>query len=309
MDYIETLNATPIQCSCAAIGAFDGVHTGHQVIFKKAMEGARQANCQAVAITFDPLPAVFFRKIKTDHVLTSLKERISLIKSLGIEQVIVLKFDQQLADVEAAEFMTHVKKAIGLQKLIAGWNFNLGKNRAGTVDVLKEIGARQGFEVEVVCPIKYEGEIISSSNIRKLLKKNEVVKARIFLGRPYTITGKVVHGEHRGKHLGIPTANLSFPGELIIPGNGVYVTRATISKKKYIAVTNVGVHPTFENPLTTPRIEPHLLDTNESFYGKTLRLEFLEFIRPEVKFPDAGALVDQIQLDIQKTRELLRNEP
>lgn len=308
MDYTDILTGTSIQRSWVTIGAFDGVHSGHQVLFKKLVEGAKQAKCPSVAITFDPLPALFFRRIKTDHVLTTSEERVSLIKSMGVDQVIVLEFTQELADVEADDFMSHVKKALGLEKLMAGFNFTLGKDHAGTVSELKQIGAHLNYEVEVVPPIRHGQEIVSSSNIRKLLKNGEVNKAGVFLGRPYFLNGQVVHGEHRGSKLGIPTANMSIPGERLLPATGVYATLAHINQQTYLAVTNVGVRPTFENPLPTPRVEPHLLDTNDTFYGNSMKLDFIEYLRPEVRFPDARALVDQIQQDIQKTRKIFAHD-
>jgi len=307
MDYIETLNTLSIPLSWVTIGAFDGVHKGHQTLFRKIVDGARQAKCQSVAITFDPLPALFFKRITTDHILTSTKERVALIKKLGVDQVIVLDFTREFADVDAFTFMTEVKKALGLQKLFAGYNFTLGKDQAGTVAVLKGIGQQLDFEVEVVPPIRHGQEIISSSNIRKILKTGDVAKAAEYLGRPYALSGLVVHGENRGSKLGIPTANLAIPGERLLPAMGVYATLAHINHKTYLSVTNVGVRPTFENPLPSPRVEPHLLDTNQSFYGKKLTLEFVEYIRPEVRFPDSKALVAQIQLDITKTREILKS--
>lgn len=306
MDYIETLNTLSIPHSWVTIGAFDGVHTGHQTLFRKIVDGARQAKCQSVAITFDPLPALFFKRITTDHILTSIDERVALIKNLGVDQVVVLDFTREFADIDALTFMTEVKKALGLQKLFAGYNFTLGKDQAGTVAVLKEIGQQLDFEVEVVPPIRHGQEIISSSNIRKILKTGDVAKAAEYLGRPYALSGLVVHGENRGSKLGIPTANLAIPGERLLPAMGVYATRAHINGKTYLSVTNVGVRPTFENPLPSPRVEPHLLDTSETFYGKNLTLEFVEYIRPEVRFPDSKALVAQIQLDILKTREILK---
>lgn len=307
MDYIEFLNAKPVQRSWVTIGAFDGVHTGHQMLFKKLVDGARQADCPSIAITFDPLPALFFRRIKTDHMLSTTSERVAMIRSMGIDQVIVLDFTQELADVDAETFMAEVKSALGLEKMLAGFNFTLGKDHAGTVAALKKIGNDINFNVEVLPPIRHGQDIVSSSNIRKLLKNGEVAKAAIFLGRPYHLEGPVVHGEHRGGKLGIPTANLSIPAERLLPAIGVYATLAHVEGSTYLSVTNVGVRPTFDNPLAFPRVEPHLLDTDQTFYDKTLKLEFIEFLRPEVRFPDSRALVEQIQQDIQKSRKILAN--
>jgi riboflavin kinase/FMN adenylyltransferase len=182
MDYIDILNTTPLQRSWGTIGAFDGVHLGHQTLFKKLTEGAKQAGCQTFAITFDPLPALFFKRIKRDHVLSPIKERVARIKAMGIDTIIVLPFDQNLADVPAEIFMAEIKRALGLEKLLTGFNFTLGKDHAGTVSVLKEIGHAMNFEMEVLPPIRHGQEIISSSNIRKLLKNGEVAKATLFLG-------------------------------------------------------------------------------------------------------------------------------
>jgi riboflavin kinase/FMN adenylyltransferase len=201
--------------------------------------------------------------------------------------------------------MTEVKSALGLEKMLAGFNFTLGKDHAGTVAALKKIGNDLSFNLEVLPPIRHGLDIVSSSNIRKLLKNGEVAKAAVFLGRPYHLEGPVVHGEHRGGKLGIPTANLSIPAERLLPAIGVYATLAHVDGRTYLSVTNVGVRPTFDNPLSFPRVEPHLLDTDQTFYDKMLKLEFIEFLRPEVRFPDSRALVEQIQQDIQKTRKIL----
>lgn len=309
MDYTESLQHAGIKKCWATIGAFDGVHIGHQTLFQKLVSGAHDDSCQAVAITFEPLPALFFERIKTSQVLTTLEERIALIKSLHVDSVIVLDFTQDLADVEALSFMEQVKQKIGLKRLLSGFNSTIGKDQAGSVSRLKEIGNQLDFSIEVVPPVRHGQEIISSSNIRKLLKAGDISRVNLYLGRPYTLNGEVVHGEHRGSKLGIPTANLLIPGEKMLPATGVYATKARVEERTFLAVTNVGVRPTFDNPLTSPRVEPHLLDTDEVFYGKKLTLEFIEFLRPEVRFPDAKALVAQIHSDIQKTRELFSDAP
>lgn len=309
MDYIEVMKNASIESSWVTIGAFDGVHLGHQTLFNKLVDGARQDNSKAIAITFDPLPALFFERINIGQVLTTLTDRVSLIKSLGVDEVIVLKFDQALANVEALPFMEQVKRTLGLRRLLSGYNSRIGKDQAGSVSRLKEVGQQLGFSVEVVPPVRKGQEIISSSNIRKLIKAGDIYRANQFLGRPYAVTGEVVHGEHRGSKLGIPTANLSIPQEKLLPATGVYATKAHVGERTYLSVTNVGVRPTFENPLSAPRVEPHLLDTDETFYGLTIKLEFIEFLRPEVRFPDAKALIEQIQQDIRKTRELFTDAP
>lgn len=309
MDFIEILYNQKIQRSWVAIGGFDGVHKGHQALFSRLTTGAKKAGCSSVAISFEPLPAVFFKRVNPGNSLTSSFERTDLLKQLGVDEVIVLPFNQDLANLDAASFMKVLKTTIGIERLLVGYNFSLGKNRTGTVQELRAIGQLVGYHIEVIDPIKVNSEIISSSTIRQLLSRSDVKTANDFLGRPYTLSGPVVHGENRGEKLGIPTANLAIPVERLLPANGVYACKAIVDGKTYQAVTNIGVRPTFEKQLTTPRVEPHLLDTDERFYGKTLTLEFYEFLRPEVKFSDGESLVAQIRRDIEKARGILKNEP
>ncbi len=283
------------------------MHKGHQALFTALVNGAHRSGCKAVVITFDPLPGIFFKRMETGSALSSLEERIALIKATGVDEVIVLPFDLTLAGIDALSFMKALKFYIGLECLLAGFNFTLGKDRGGTIHELTEIGKSLSYEVQVVDPVRDGDDIISSSNIRRLLRLGDIGKANRFLGRAYKVTGPVVHGEHRGGKLGFPTANLSIPAERLIPANGVYACKATVDGKTYLAVTNVGVRPTFDTPLPEPRIEPHLMDTEERFYDRILSLEFFEYLRSEAKYPDAEALIAQIKKDVLRTRELFSN--
>jgi riboflavin kinase / FMN adenylyltransferase len=309
MNALSILQELHYRASWAAVGAFDGVHRGHQVLFSHLVNRARLAGLPALAITFDPLPGAFFNPQPGGFSISSLEERLTLIRELGVEKVIVLPFTQALANIEALEFMQELKGSLGLEKLFAGFNFTLGHDRTGTVETLGRIGKAVGFTVEIEPPVLVEGQIVSSSAIRSLLRQGSVRLAADYLGRRFTLNGEVVHGEHRGGKLGIPTANLALPADRLLPANGVYATRAVINGKSYDAVTNIGVRPTFENPLPQPRVEPHLLDTHEDFYEQAIKLEFLEYLRPEMKFPDGQSLVAQIQLDIARAREIFANEP
>jgi len=162
--------------------------------------------------------------------------------------------------------------------------------------------------VEVVPPLKVDDQIVSSSLIRRMLKNQNLEGANHLLKRPYRLSGEVVHGEARGARLGFPTANMKIPPERLIPANGVYVTRALINDQCYKSVTSIGVRPTFENPLSEPRVEPHIIDVNDDFYGQPIQLDFLTFLRPEIKFPDAQSLIEQIKLDVEKAREVLSKD-
>lgn len=296
------------ESSWVTIGSFDGVHLGHQALIRNLVDGAHQAGSPAIVITFNPHPAVFFNRVPLAYSLTSPDERALLIESLGVNQVIQLAFTADLADTTAIQFMDAMKKYLGLSHLLVGFNFTLGKNRSGNVDTLKILGSERGIDVQVVSPVAIEGEFISSSQIRGFLQNNNVKDANRWLGRSYTLSGEVVHGEARGRRLGIPTANINVPPDRLIPGNGVYVTRAKVNGDVYQSVTNIGIRPTFENPLPAPRIEPHLLDVKEDFYSQHMQLEFIDFLRPEIKFPDAESLIKQINEDILKAREVFAHD-
>lgn len=297
-----------LQRSWVTIGSFDGVHLGHQFLIRKLVEGAHSAGCRAVIITFDPHPAVYFKRVPASNLLSSPEERESLICSLGIDQVITLRFDAEVANLSAEEFVTLMKRHLGLEHLLAGVDFALGKNRTGTIAELTRIGLPLDIHVEVVPPFVLNGQIVSSSQIRQLLQSEQVRAANTLLGRPYSLTGEVVHGEARGSRLGFPTANMQIPSERLLPSNGIYATWAIIDGRPYPSATNVGVRPTFDHSLPAPRVEPYLMDTDGDFYGKELRLEFIEFLRPEIKFPDATSLIKQINQDVEKAREVLEHD-
>lgn len=309
MNALSILKQHHHRASWAAVGAFDGVHRGHQVLFSHLVSGSRLAGLPAIAITFDPLPGAFFNPQPNGFSISSLVERTDLIQRQGVDKVIVLPFNQELANIEALDFMQVLKECLGLEKLFAGFNFTLGHDRSGTVETLGNIGKAVGFTVEVEPPVVVGGQIVSSSVIRSLLHQGLMRQAADCLGRNFSLSGEVIHGEHRGGKLGIPTANLALPADRLLPANGVYATRATINGKLYNAVTNIGVRPTFENPLPQPRVEPHLLDANDDFYEQAIKLDFLDYLRPEMKFPDGQSLVAQIQLDIARAREIFANEP
>jgi riboflavin kinase/FMN adenylyltransferase len=309
MDFIAPTDTSLYQNAWITIGSFDGVHLGHQTLIKglvehaRADDGAPLAPLAALVITFWPHPATFFKRAPLAWALTSPEERRDLLCSLGVDDVLTLNFNQDLADLSALQFMQELKEKLGLKGLMVGPNFALGKGREGNIHRLTEIAHELDFKLEIAQPLTGSDGMISSSQIRTDLLEGRVKPAAQKLGRPYMLTGKVVHGEHRGTGLGVPTANLDHQPERLIPGNGVYVTRALINGKRYASVTNIGVRPTFSNPLPEPRIEPHILDIDEQLYGQELSLEFIDYLRPEIKFESSKELVAQIQKDIHKTRE------
>jgi len=281
---------------------------GHQYLVRKLVDGAHAAGSQAVIITFNPHPAVFFKRVSASNLLSSPEERESLLCTLGVDKVITLSFDASVANLTAEQFVQMMKEYLGIEHLQAGADFALGKNRTGTMLELARLGTPLGIEVEIVPPFVMDGKVVSSSLIRLLLQSEQVKEANTMLGRPYALTGEVVHGEARGSRLGFPTANMQIPAERLLPANGIYATRAIIDGESYPSVTNIGIRPTFDHPLSAPRVEPYLMNVDGDFYGKRLTLEFIEFLRPEIKFPDAASLIRQINRDVEKAREVLAHD-
>jgi riboflavin kinase/FMN adenylyltransferase len=305
-DFIK-LNRSDIQHAWVAIGTFDGVHRGHQTLIHQLVTQAHAQHSPAVVITFHPHPAVYFGRAPQYHNLTEPQEREALLKALGVDEVFTLPFDAQMANLTALNFMQMLKDQLDVSHLLIGFNFALGRDRTGNLDTLQQLGKMIGYEVDVIPPIKIGKSTISSSRIRSLLQEGRIHEANEMLGRPYFLSGKVIHGEHRGNQLGFPTANLDLPRERFLPARGVYACRAFIDGAAYVAVTNIGVRPTFENPLEYPRVEPHLLGLDRDLYGEFLKLDLLEYLRPEKAFASSADLIAQVNRDIEKTRELFNH--
>ncbi len=304
-DPLQTLNS---KHSVITIGSFDGVHLGHQHLLHQVVDHARKNGLQSVVITFWPLPALFFKRVPPRYALTSPEERIELIKKTGVDRVITLDFNQDLTSLDARSFLQILKSHTGFSWMFTGPDFALGKDRLGDTTALKEIGLQMDFQLEVISPRMEKKQVVSSSQIRQDLLAGRIREANRKLGHHFMLPGKVVHGENRGSKLGFPTANLEIAPERLIPGNGVYVTRAWMTESDHQAVTNIGVRPTFENPLPAPRVEPHLLDVDRDLYESEITLEFIDFIRPEKKFASVNKLIAQIKKDVRKTRKVFWNE-
>lgn len=308
MNKIKPLITSNIDRSWVTVGSFDGVHLGHQALVRELAARAHAAGEKAVVITFSPNPAVFFKRAPLAYNLCSVEQREKLLIEQGVDQVITIEFDENIAALTAEQFMQQVKQSLGITHLLVGSNFALGRGRGGDVPALQEIGKQMGYIVEITPPVKVDGEVISSSQIRGLLQEGKLDLANLLLGRAYSLEGNVVHGEHRGNKLGFPTANLEIAGNRLLPAKGVYACRAKVEGMVYTAVTNIGVRPTFENPLPSPRVEPHLLDLAKDLYGHYMELELIQYLRPEKAFDSPQDLIAQVNRDVQKTRELIDHD-
>ncbi len=285
------------------VGAFDGVHRGHQHLIGAMTQAAHAAGRAAVAFTFDPHPGAVLGR-RSVAALSTIEERATLLERLGVDLLVVLRFTPAVAGLSATHFVGLLRRHLRMVELWAGPDFALGHRREGDVSFLQRLGEQEGFVVRVVPPLQWQGGVVSSTRIRAALTAGNIEEANGCLGRPYALTGVVVHGQGLGRSFGIPTANIEPPAGRLIPANGVYACRAdTEQVTGWPAVVNVGVRPT----VTTDglAVEAHLLDFAGDLYGQRLRLEFVARLRDEIRFPTVDALLAQVQKDMARARMIL----
>ncbi|MYD36680.1 MAG: bifunctional riboflavin kinase/FAD synthetase [Dehalococcoidia bacterium] len=294
--------------SVLTIGTFDGVHRGHRHIISRVAQEARDNGLQAGVLTFTTTPREVFQPDAPITNLSSLDERIALLKEAGADYVVPVTFDRDLAGVSARDFAQKLVDDLSMRRLVVGPDFAMGRRREGTIPVLTEIGTELEFNVLPMDELQDEGQRIGSSVIRHLLiEDGNVAVANDMLARPYSLSGTVQEGHKRGKDLGFPTANISVPARRAVPADGIYVTRAHLGDRVLESVTNIGDNPTFHDQ--ERMIETFILDFDEDLYGQTISVEFLERLRGEVEFTTVEALVEQMHLDVQQTRAYFAQNP
>ena len=299
MQHADSLEAVSLdKPSVVTIGAFDGVHRGHQKLITELVNEAHADGRAAAVICFFPHPDVVLRGITGRYYLTPPDERARLLAELGVDVLVVHPFNDEVRHVPAAEFVQRLRDHLKMEAIWATADFAMGFNREGDIDFLRA----QGVEVYTIEMVG-DGDRISSSAIRAALEEGEVSKAAEWLGRPYRIAGEVIGGAQRGRSIGFPTATIDIWEEQVIPANGVYACRAFLGDETFNAVTNVGVRPTFEGVGVT--VEAHIFDFDRDIYGQTLGLDFIQRLRGEQKFDGIEALVAQIKQDADQARVLL----
>jgi riboflavin kinase/FMN adenylyltransferase len=293
------------------MGNFDGVHLGHQKIFRKVVEKAKEINGTPIAITFDPHPVRVLAPERGLKILTTFEDKANLISGEGIKVLICIGFSKEFAKTDPDEFIEDVLvNKLGVKWVIVGHNYAFGKGKKGTTALLRRMGRKYGFGVNVVRYAKVYDDIVSSSRVRSLLLRGRVCEASKMLGRAYHIEGTVIKGAGRGTPLlHTPTANITTPNELV-PKEGVYAVRVSIEGKGsggrwqvYDGVANIGKNPTFGDvPMS---YEVHIFDFNQNLLGEKIKIHFIDRIRDEKKFSGIGELEEQIKKDIKKARQIL----
>jgi len=295
----------------AAMGAFDGIHHGHSRLIKMAVDMAHQNSGEAVVLTFKPHPRCFISSEKHFKLITDFSQKERIISGLGIDKMVVVDFNENIAAMPPEKFIEeYLVNKLKVSEVFVGFNFYFGANRSGNAETLRESGARHGFNVNVLNPIEIGNFIVSSSKIRLLIEAGAVDDVIKFMGRPFELCGKVIHGDGLGRKLNIPTANIEVPDEgLIAPKPGVYAVKCRAAGRVYNAVMNIGTRPTvYEKKSTVLAFELHIIDFNENIYGETVEVFFIKRLRDEKKFADFKMLCAQIGEDIASAAEYFRDD-
>jgi riboflavin kinase/FMN adenylyltransferase len=288
--------------SVLAIGNFDGLHLGHQAILRSVATRAQETEAVATALTFDPSPRRVLKPESAPSRLSTNVQRVKWLGMVGLEAAVVLPFTLDLAQLSPQEFVEQILvRALQVRAVLVGENFRFGHHQAGDVKLLRELGMRNGFEVIVVPPVTYKGNIVSSTVIRNEIAAGNVTHAGRLLGRPFALTGKVISGTGIGRRFTFPTLNLA-PEQELLPARGVYITRVVLdgNSESHRAVTNIGLRPTFNG--STLSIETHLLDYSKELSPKHIEVRFWKRLRDEKKFESPEALRTQIARDIMRAR-------
>jgi riboflavin kinase/FMN adenylyltransferase len=297
----DTAGALP--GAVVAIGNFDGLHRGHQAVVEAALARARALGRPAAALTFEPHPRSYFRPDEPLFRLSDPAMKLRLLAGTGLDAAIVLPFDAALADLSAEEFVRRVLvERLAIAGAAIGYDFHFGHARSGSPAFLTGEGARRGFPVEVVPPLARGTQRVSSSAVRAALAHGEIRAAQDLLGHPWFVGGTVRHGDKRGRDLGYPTANLRLDpsGELM---HGIYAVRVSIDGETHDGVASFGRRPTFDNG--APLLEVFIFDFAGDLYGRAIDVALIDFIRPELRFDGAAALVRQMDDDARAAREIL----
>jgi riboflavin kinase/FMN adenylyltransferase len=287
---------------CVAIGVFDGVHLGHQQVIRQTMADAVQHDALSVVVTFDRHPNAIVAPERTPPLIYPLAKRLSVIESLGVNATYLIEFTKDFSLIHAEEFVRNLARDFkNIQSICVGSNFTFGHKRSGNVDLLRALGKELNFQVHGLASVALDGQPVSSTRVREVIRVGNFDQANQMLGRPYSLCGRIVKGDGIGRKIGFATANIDVTG-LALPPTGVYAARALVNEKTHRAAVNIGYRPTLSSPVPKLQVEAHLLDFSGDIYGETMELTFVRKLRDEQKFASTAALHDQIAKDIESAR-------
>lgn len=287
------------------IGNFDGVHLGHQQVILALVEKARELNCEAAVLVFEPQPQELFSPETAPARLCRLRDKYALLKNLGVDRLICINFNKKFASLNAEIFIKDLLvKRLAIKHLIVGDDFRFGKNRQGNFSMLEAAGQQFGFSVTDTASHKLAGCRVSSTAIRQLLEKDDLSAAQSMLGRPYSIIGKVFHGDKRGREMGFPTANVRLKRR-VSPVSGVYAVQVKSQFGQHFGVANIGSRPTVAG--IRQQLEVHIFDFDNNLYGAVIEVVMLKKLRSEQRFSSLTDLIKQIAIDTEQARTFVQN--
>ncbi|MGE5629416.1 MAG: bifunctional riboflavin kinase/FAD synthetase [Solirubrobacterales bacterium] len=279
-----------------ALGGFDGLHLGHRALIDKAINIAKKQKCESMVLTFKNHPLTVINKELAPKLLMSNHDKLSLFKHYGLDIVNMVNFDRDFMKLSPEDFVEALVQKYNAAGLVVGFNHRFGYKNLGDTDLLKSMSKKLNFELHVVPPVKYKGEVVSSSKIRNLLiEEGDIEKANKMLTRHYSFEGTVVVGKQLGRTLGFPTINLDYSSTIVLPRGGVYFTAVEHEGHKYKGITNIGYNPTVEDEKLS--VETHIVDFNKELYDENIRLSFIKRIRDEKKFNSLTELSEQLKKD------------
>ena len=298
MEIIDISDYKEIRFNTAiALGNFDGIHLGHQQLIKTMVNKSKELGLKSSLLLFKNHTKTILN-IKTPGIITSNQQKIQIAEDLGIDIIYMLAFDENVMKLSGEDFVKNIiiNKMNG-KLLVVGFDYRFGHKASGNADYLKELGEKHSIEVIVLDAIIRKETVLSSTQVRVLIENGNMEEVTAILGRPFALTGNVIHGANRGNKLGFPTANLKLEENYVIPKTGVYMTNTILNGKCYLSATNIGYNPTFEgNKL---KIETYIIDFNESIYDQDLKIEFIEYLREDIKFDNKEELIIQMKNDIE----------
>jgi riboflavin kinase/FMN adenylyltransferase len=302
----ELASITPQGETLLTIGVFDGVHAGHRHLLEKLLRRAAEKNLLSGVVTFTPHPQSVLHPNNQLPWLSSLEDRVRAFQDMGVNIVAVLTFTPKVAQLSAREFISLLKKYLKMRDIMVGPDFVLGRDQEGNINLLRTLGREMNFSVEVVSPYTVNGEVVSSTLIRQALIQGDMIRVERLMGHYFYLKDKVTTSDKRGRVLGFPTANLDVKPQQALPGNGIYATITQVDGKRFPSATNIGIRPTFGEGEKT--VETHLLNYQGDLYGKEIRVEFVQKLRDEQRFPSSEELKTQIQKDVRKVEALLAKD-
>jgi len=279
-----------------ALGGFDGLHLGHRALLDKTISASKKLKCKSMVFTFKNHPLTIINKESAPKLLMNNRDKLKLFEQYGIEIVNMVNFDSEFMKLSPEEYILALVKYYNATGLVVGFNHRFGYKNLGDIDLLKYLSKTHNFNLYVVSPVKYKGEIVSSSRIRNLLSEDgDIEKAYKMLTRPYSIEGDVIKGKQLGRKLGFPTINLNYCSDFLLPRGGVYYTLVEYGGKYHKGITNIGYNPTVENNKLS--IETHIVDFNKELYNENIKINFIKRIRDEKKFNTLTELSEQLKND------------